>query len=580
MVTSVSSRVLVANSGEDQRKAPKPQDRIESLTSLRFFACFFMVFYHAHAHFFGSSAELNHDTFTPLLAFFFALSGFVIAHNYSSLADVKSVLRFYIFRYSRMLPVHILTMCLFLFTLSGIFNPKIAGYATFFSNLTMTHAWVPWSEYFFSYNSPSWSNSTELFFYLCFPILLFAMRKRWWLPLLIGALSTVAMIIVCNVFKLPHISTNSPCVLGLVFVHPIGRIFEFALGMTVALFFREHLRPLSLSSPVATALEFCGLAWVLLAAFNGEAVRYHLMPFLGDAGSMWVQSAGLPVVGCALLIGVLATEKGLIARILNWRLLIVAGEASFSMYMLHSFFLTYASVHFPQSLSVQAYVVFWALLLVSGHFVATVIDPPLRKRMIKLGTALIGNDATTEEKLRRDSKPARKIGLLQRLSPVVQLALIVWLVWLYLPAVDRIDASVVENGLQSMPVKAVAFPPYLECRGACAVRNDEGVRVKMYWQAKQSGPLKFFVKATALDESGAEIGCRTYTVSPRQEAVKTGTCWEENLTVCVSPGVKVKSISILLLRKHAVVPAQTTNAVMTIPVASTVASEPAAGIEQ
>lgn len=560
MVTSVATGQAVALQGTQK----KVEERIDSLTSLRFFACFFMVFYHAHAHFFGSKAELNHDTFAPIVAFFFALSGFVIAHNYSSLSDVKSVLRFYLFRYSRMLPVHILTMCLFLYTLSGIFNPKIAGYGPFFCNLTLSHAWVPWSQYFFSYNSPSWSNSTEIFFYLCFPVLLFAMRKRWWLPLLMGALPAVATIVACNALNLPHMSTNSPCVLGLIFVHPVARIFEFAVGMTVALLFRERLRPLNLSLPAATVLELSGIAWVLWAALNSSAVRHYLMPYIGDAGSLWVQSSGLPVLGCGLLIGALATEKGLIARFLNWRLLIVLGEASFSMYMLHSFFLTYASVHFPQSLSMQAYLLFWALLLVCGHFLTTVVDPPLRKGMIKIGTALIGKDARTEEKTKKP-KPVRTVSVMQRLSPFLQGALVAGLIWLNLPSINRVDNSAVEQNLQSMPVQAVTFAPYLECRGASATRDAEGVRVRMFWRASQNESLKFFVKAAAIGEDGAEIGCRTYTVSPRQESVKAGTCWEETITVCLPPDAKVKAVSVLLLRKHAVVPAQTANALMTVP---------------
>lgn len=562
MVSTFQSKTHAAEKAI--QKSPRAEDRIDSLTSLRFFACFFMVFYHAHAHFFGSKAELNHDSFAPIVAFFFALSGFVIAHNYSTISDTKSALRFYLFRYSRMLPVHILTMCMFLFLLPGLFNPRSSGIMPFLCNLSLSHAWVPWSEFFFSYNSPSWSNSTEIFFYLCFPLLLFAMRKKWWLPLLMGATPAIATVLACNSLNLPHMSANSPCVLGLTFVHPISRLFEFTIGMTVALLFRERLRPANLSMPVATALELTGIAWVLTAAIFSSPIRQFLMPSVGDAGSLWFQSSGLPVLGCGLLIGALATEKGIIARILNWRLLIVLGEASFAMYMLHSFMLTYASVHFPQALSTQAYVLFWALLVVAGHFLTTVVDPPLRKAMIKLGVKLIGNDAKSDEKTKKE-KPSKKSSLLQRTAPFAYASLVLLLVWLNLPALNRITPDSAAQTVQTAPVKSVTFAPYLECAGASAKRVEDGVNVKMVWKSLQNEQIKFFVKVAALDENGAEIGCRTYTASPRQETVKANTYWTDELTVCLTPDAKPHSITVLLMRKHSVVPAQTNNALMTIP---------------
>jgi peptidoglycan/LPS O-acetylase OafA/YrhL len=569
MVSSFAPAIAASSALAREKQSP---EKIDSLTSLRFFACFFMVFYHANAHFFGSKAELNHDTFAPIVAFFFALSGFVITHNYSAIKDKRSILSFYLFRYARMLPIHILTALLFTIFLPALFRPSGP---IFFSNLFLTQAWLPWSKFFFSYNSPSWSNSTEIFFYLCFPALLLAMRKAWYLPLLIGIIPAFATIAFCNATHMPHMSMTNPCVVGLIFVHPLSRIFEFTVGMIVALVFRERLNPLNLHPVKATILELTGLAWVLLAAFNSSAIRHDLMPILGDAGSLWVQSAGLPVLGCGLLIGALATEKGLIGRFLNWRLLVILGECSFAMYMLHSFFLTYASVNFPQCLSVNAYLLFWATLIVAGHFLTTVIDPLLRKLVVKAGISLI-NRATAfggaEKKPNVAHKPLRPL-ISRIVLPVAEGLLLGFLCWSCLPALNRLDSKTASTMTETCAVRNVNFDPYLKCCGASAEKVVDGIRVRMVWESLKTARADYFVKASALNCKGEEIGCRTYSVSPRRETAEKGTLWSDEVTIGIPPDGSVSSATILVIRKHKMLAAATPNAVMTVPVPACIAAK-------
>lgn len=545
-----------------QQKSHSPE-KIDALTSLRFFACFFMVFYHAHAHFFGRSAELNHDTFAPIVAFFFALSGFVITHNYSKLSDKRSILSFYLFRYARMLPIHILTAIAFVWLLPGLFRPSGA---IFFSNLSLTHAWFPWSQFFFSYNSPSWSNSTEIFFYLCFPLLLVCMRTAWYLPLLIGLVPAIATILVCNILQVPHMSLTSPCVVGLIFVHPVSRIFEFTVGMVVALLFRTRLKPANLHPLAASALEVAGLSWVLLAAFNSSFIRHELIPTWGDAGSLWVQSSALPVLGCGLLIAALATEKGLIGRFLNWRLLVVLGECSFAMYMLHSLLLTYASVSFPQALSLGSYFLFWATLIVGGHFLTTVVDPWLRKVVLSTGFKIIDKVAPEKTPAKSRQPDTKKKNWKQISLRVAEAALLAFLCWSSLPPLHRLDEATAAEALQGCAVRNVVFGSYLNCKGATARRDGDDIKVKMIWESLQPGKSDYFVKATALNLQNEEVGCRIYCVSPRRESLKVGTLWQDDVTVSVLPGKQASSVAILVIRKHKLLPAVTPDAVMKIQV--------------
>jgi peptidoglycan/LPS O-acetylase OafA/YrhL len=560
MVSSVTVKpVEIVTPPASKSQSP---ERIDALTSLRFFACFFVVFYHAHCHFFGARAQLNVDMFEPILAFFFALSGFVLTHNYWNLNGKDNTISFYVFRYARMLPIHVIAAVLFVTLMPGLFR---ASGPVFFSNLTLVHSWLPWSQFFFSYNSPSWSSSTEMFFYLCFPLLLVCMRKAWFLPLIVTGLPTLLIILSCNAFNLPHMSAKDPCVVGLVFVHPLCRMFEFALGMVVAYVFRTHLKPMNLRPLAASTLEFLGLGWVLTVAINGSAIRHHLLPYCGDAGSLWLQTAGLPVIGCGLLIAALATKRGLLGHILNWKLLVVLGECSYAIYLLHSLYLTYASINFP-SLTITDYVLFWATLLLAGYFVTTVADPALRKLFLKIVFRLIGKEQ--DQKKANTSDASSKSFFAKYGFAALQAILLLVLVWQSVPALHRISPATAHQLGSSSGAPCVQFGSFLQCKVAIAERDVDSVRVKLVWEQLISGRVNYHINATALDPNNKVIGCRLYASSPRGEIVDKGTLWEDHVGIYVPQGSQVKEVQLLVIRKHKQLPAKTPNAVMTIPITS------------
>ena len=102
------------------------------------------------------------------------LSGFVL--TWSTAERTISKRDFYARRFARIYPAHLITWAaVLLLAAGGVMAGASVG--TAFLNLLLLHAWTPGIEHYFSVNGPSWSISTEAFFYAMFP---------WLLPLIGG----------------------------------------------------------------------------------------------------------------------------------------------------------------------------------------------------------------------------------------------------------------------------------------------------------------------------------------------------------------------------------------------------------
>jgi peptidoglycan/LPS O-acetylase OafA/YrhL len=120
-----------------------------------------------------------------MVDFFFVLSGFVIAYNYTDrIVDRVSLLRFQAKRFWRLYPLHLLLLAAFV-VLEGaqyayeVFRGTSGPYAAFsrntpsaiVTNLLFLH---PFFQDDMTFNYPSWSISAEFFTYMAFGLLLIA----------------------------------------------------------------------------------------------------------------------------------------------------------------------------------------------------------------------------------------------------------------------------------------------------------------------------------------------------------------------------------------------------------------------
>jgi peptidoglycan/LPS O-acetylase OafA/YrhL len=150
-----------------------PVRRIDSLTSLRFFAAAFVLVCHVQTSETFPSVFTEHLFAFPKtgVTFFFVLSGFVLAWSYRPDHPARS---FYVRRFARIWPVHALVTVL-LFGIGRMLAPDDWSTGEYLvvwvSVLLLVQSLCPLPSVHESVNPPAWTLSCEAFFYALFPLL-------------------------------------------------------------------------------------------------------------------------------------------------------------------------------------------------------------------------------------------------------------------------------------------------------------------------------------------------------------------------------------------------------------------------
>ncbi|WP_069862417.1 acyltransferase family protein [Streptomyces malaysiensis] len=308
-------------------------DRLPSLTGLRFLLAGVVLAGHVLTlgRFFEDqrvyeAADASSMASAAAVSSFFLLSGFVLAWNAS---PSDTALRFWRRRVVKIFPNHAVTWALMLGLLmvtgtAALLPVPDPGLGEAVRNLLLVHAWVPAMTDFSSVNPVTWSISCEAFFYLLFPLLIRPVRavpaRLLWpvIALVAGAVVTMPMVAVAVTDEAAPGSWSplSTERWWLIYFFPPVRLLEFILGLVLARAVQldrwPALRP----------------AWPLLALAAVFAVRPEL-----PEEYVWGAATCLPV---AALIPALATRdiQGRESR-LGRRGLVLLGEASFALYMVH-----------------------------------------------------------------------------------------------------------------------------------------------------------------------------------------------------------------------------------------------------
>ncbi|WP_293712889.1 acyltransferase [uncultured Parabacteroides sp.] len=299
---------------------------IDTLTSLRIF--FALMVFGAHCYVLDSSfdAHFFKEGFVGV-SFFFVLSGFIIAYNYQEKLLTKRTDKrtFWVARIARIYPLHLLTLVIAA-CIGGYvqYNGTVDWIKHFAASTFLLQPFFPSADYFFSFNSPSWSLGCEQLFYFCFPLVIPFLNSR---RNLLIALGICLPVMLAGMYLTPDEQIKAYW-----YVNPITRLPDFFVGVLLYQFYRL-LCSKKISYSAGTLLEtgvvVLFFLFYLCAADIPKVYRYSCY--------YW-----LPV---SLMILVFALQKGMLSRLLSNRFLIIGGEISYSFYLIHLFIiLTYTKM--------------------------------------------------------------------------------------------------------------------------------------------------------------------------------------------------------------------------------------------
>lgn len=317
----------------------KPKDRIDALTSLRFFAALWVVFFHQWLTYYPQTlgSWLYQTLFSKGFLgvdLFFLLSGYVLAYVYLKGARLPKVNKtfFWRARFARIYPVYLLSFLIeapfiAVFILSQQDPSRLAFKAvgTLLAHLALLQAWVPSLRWHWNY--PSWTLSTEAFFYLLFPYLGVWFWKKtegknWLIPLIVLYFLTLAPSVLYSTTGLNGVITdwNLPTVIVRFF--PPFRIPEFLLGMLL-LRIQERIQFKLKGRPWLPPFLFIGGVAGLVIALDGTETWKAILWY----GGLFDPFFMMILLGAAL-------SRGMLSSCLGWKPLVLLGNASYSLYIL------------------------------------------------------------------------------------------------------------------------------------------------------------------------------------------------------------------------------------------------------
>ena len=385
------------------RVAPDRVAQLPALTSLRFFAAFAVLALHYR------------DLLGPLpplllkaliggqygVTFFFVLSGFILTYNYQSWfgagVPAAGFWRFQRLRLARIYPIYVVG--LLLDTPWHLIERAQAGqladsghvfWASWLLNLVGLQAWVPGVPYAMFWNAPAWSVSAEFFFYASFPFVCAALARRiHTLGGLLIALCATVLVETALYGLVVHLLTYVWKVDGqtqyLVMVYnPLLRFGEFVAGCLAGQYF---VRSRGLASFTGSGL------WASAAARNSVvatglllvAVRVMMPDYTGPSANAWLLDVASKypfyILPFAAIILAVASGPTFLSGLLALPWLVLLGEASYSLYIIHWSGQTFLRMGFLGSFGTPfVHALFLLGTVLASVFFYRVVEVPWRRR--------------------------------------------------------------------------------------------------------------------------------------------------------------------------------------------------------
>jgi len=169
-----------------------------------------------------------------------------------------------------------------------------------------------------------------MFFYALFPLLILNIEKTWAWKLGVTALIVVVAIAYGAHAELAGIDA------AWITINPLPRLFEFMFGICLRRFWGRYGDLVPNSIVPATIVELgCVCAVVFLGCLFPRVFAQLPQVLHNDTFRFWLRNSGILLLPLAAMIFVAATGRGLVSAALGSRPMIVLGEMSFAVYLVH-----------------------------------------------------------------------------------------------------------------------------------------------------------------------------------------------------------------------------------------------------
>ena len=537
----------------------KFSERLNALTSLRFFAAALIVIHHYPAD--RLSSILGHPTdifgfnygdrvlffHSQAVSFFFVLSGFILFINYSKLSGWPDILSFWRARFARLWPA--LFVC---FLLSMWIHHTQWDYRTGLANLLMINAWIPLQKYYWSYNGPSWSISTEFFFYLVFPILIYKWERTWKIKLAAAAL-VVGIIIVT--FSYLHqidpvaFANQKITPRSILYINPITRVFEFIFGMCVASYWLKQKANSNRNYATLYELGAVFLVLLFMSSFFVNSVTESLKnTFFDPAFVLWIERSG-GVFTFGLLIYVMAMGQGQVSKWLCNPFMVLLGEISYSLYLLHVPILSFYGQYFHPFPNISRFyllVIFWIFILAASYLMWSLVEMPGRR--ILLGKSKSSMHGTALMKNSWHINPAMKLR-----NSVAILIISIITISFFILSPRNINQITPEDAASLTPdyLKSsvnTRFGNQFMLRGVNVFKEKGIIKFQLAWESLIKQNLNYATGLFFTDSTGQNLFNANFNQPSINGPEEAGGLWLEEVSVNEGNSTGLRYIGLVLFQ--------------------------------
>lgn len=347
-----------------------------ALTSLRYIIALHVAFYHFVRPFerWGHGRSFMEAGYTGV-SFFFLLSGFILTYTHAAeyTAGRGSAPRFWMARFARIYPVYLLAVLLAVYVQHHLLLFPMERRAVL-ADLVLLQSWS--SRLVRNFNVPAWSLSCEAFFYLLFPFVVLRLVRRSRAAYLWSIAGFVLLGMAAPLWGLLHYASPAWHELPDTRVGygevlrirrlPLLALPEFLAGVSLGWFYVHH----GVSARLSRWLAWTGGICLVLVLCVSDHLPYLML-----------HNGLLIPLQCAVVLG-LCGQHGL-TRFLSHRWLMVLGEGSYSLYLIHLLVLFWMIDHVHLATSVANAVWQLPLITVASVLLYLYVERPCRRFLLQ-----------------------------------------------------------------------------------------------------------------------------------------------------------------------------------------------------